>query len=44
MKWRFEILRNRVQPPKPRVVARVFVFSARIAQANKQLDHVANYR
>jgi hypothetical protein len=35
-----ELARQSVNPPKASVVAGVFVFGARVAQANKQLDHV----
>jgi hypothetical protein len=36
----FQIARDGVDPPKPRVVTGGFVFGAWVAQANKQFDHV----
>jgi hypothetical protein len=35
----FELLGQLIDPPKTSVVAGVFVFSARVAQADKQFDH-----
>jgi hypothetical protein len=35
----FELLGQLIDPPEPRVVAGVFVFSAWVAQADKQFDH-----
>ena len=34
-----QLLGQLIDPPEPRVVAGVFVFSARVAQADKQFDH-----
>jgi hypothetical protein len=36
---RFELLGELINEPKPSVVAGVLVFSAWVAQANKQFDH-----
>jgi hypothetical protein len=39
LQWCFELLGELINEPKPSVVAGVLVFSAWVAQANKQFDH-----
>ena len=39
LQWCFELLGELIDEPKPSVVAGVLVFSAWVAQANKQFDH-----